>query len=114
MIYYLGKKAGPEGGGGGGEGGMKMPKGTYLATSNHQISTILFHSLFIFLSAPEESSMNCTDLNYSSLYAFVKFYSARAARRAKESISGTRLLGGQFLKVSSTGCNLVSSAGLLL
>lgn len=78
-----------------------MPKGAYAATSNHQISTILFHSLFnFFLSAPEESSVNCTDLNYSSLYAFVKFYSARAARRAQESISGKRLLGGQFLKVS--------------
>ena len=52
------------------------------------------------LSAPEESTVNCPDLNYSSLYAFVKFYSARAARKAKERISGKRLLGGQFLKVS--------------
>ncbi|KAL9962063.1 hypothetical protein ACROYT_G031131 [Oculina patagonica] len=51
------------------------------------------------LEAPEESSVNCMDLNYSSLYAFVKFYSARAARRAKEGVSGKRLLGGQFLKV---------------
>ena len=45
------------------------------------------------LSAPEESTVNCPDLNYSSLYAFVKFYSARAARKAKERISGKRLLG---------------------
>jgi len=34
------------------------------------------------------------------MYAFVKFYSARAAKKAKERISGKRLLGGQFLKVS--------------
>lgn len=62
-----------------------------------------FHFIFctfLTLPAPEESSVNCTDLNYSSLYAFVKFYSARAARRAKEGISGKRLLGGQFVKVS--------------
>ena len=44
--------------------------------------------------------MNCSDLNYSSLYAFVKFYSARAAKKAKERISGKRVLGVQFLKVS--------------
>ena len=44
--------------------------------------------------------MNCSELNYSSLYAFVKFYSARAAKKAKERINGRRLLGGQFLKVS--------------
>ena len=50
-------------------------------------------------SAPEESTVNCSDLNYSSLYAFVKFYSAREAKKAKERISGKRLLGGQFLKV---------------
>jgi len=49
--------------------------------------------------APEESTVNCSDLNYSSLYAFVKFYSARAAKKAKERISGKRLLGGQLLKV---------------
>ena len=44
--------------------------------------------------------MNCSDLNHSSLYAFVKFYSVRAAKKAKERISGKRLLGGQVLKVS--------------
>jgi len=49
--------------------------------------------------APEESTVNCSDLNYSSLYAFVKFYSARAAKKAKERISGKKLLGGQLLKV---------------
>ena len=56
--------------------------------------------LSFLLSAPEESTLNCSDLNYSSLYAFVKFHSARAAKKAKERISGKRLLGGQFLKVS--------------
>ncbi|XP_020628514.1 RAD52 motif-containing protein 1-like [Orbicella faveolata] len=50
--------------------------------------------------APEESTVNCSELNYSSLYAFVKFYSARAAKKAKERINGKRLLGGQILKVS--------------
>ena len=56
--------------------------------------------LSFLLSAPEESTLNCSDLNYSSLYAFVKFHSARAAKKAKKRISGKRLLGGQFLKVS--------------
>ena len=41
-------------------------------------------------------------INGSSLYSFVKYYSARAAARAKEQISGKRLLDGQFLKVSSS------------
>ena len=56
--------------------------------------------LSLLLSAPEESTLNSSDLNYSSLYAFVKFHSARAAKKAKERITGKRLLGGQFLKVS--------------
>ena len=44
--------------------------------------------------------MNGSNINYSSIYAFVKFYSPRAARKAKESIGGKHLLDGQFLKVS--------------
>ena len=36
----------------------------------------------------------------SSMYAFVKLYSRRAASRARGRISGRRLLAGQFLKVS--------------
>ncbi|CAH3141419.1 unnamed protein product, partial [Pocillopora meandrina] len=44
--------------------------------------------------ASEEINSNC-----ASSYAFVKFYSAREARRAKESTHGKWILGGQFLKV---------------
>lgn len=44
--------------------------------------------------ASEEINSNC-----GSSYAFVKFYSARAARRAKENIHGKWILGGLFLKV---------------
>ena len=43
--------------------------------------------------------MSSVNLNYSSMYAFVKFYLARMARQTKERISGRRLLAGQFLKV---------------
>ncbi|XP_027042436.1 RAD52 motif-containing protein 1-like [Pocillopora damicornis] len=44
--------------------------------------------------ASEEINSNC-----ASSYAFVKFYSAREARRAKESTHGKWILGGQFLKL---------------
>ena len=43
--------------------------------------------------------MSNVNFNCSSMYAFVKFYSRRAASRAKGRISGKRLLAGQFLKV---------------
>ncbi|XP_068735033.1 RAD52 motif-containing protein 1-like [Montipora capricornis] len=60
----------------------------------------VFHSLEN-LEAPisDETALNGSNLNQSSIYAFVKFYSAKAAKRAKESLSGKRLLDGQFLKV---------------
>ncbi|XP_022800798.1 RAD52 motif-containing protein 1-like isoform X2 [Stylophora pistillata] len=45
-------------------------------------------------NSEEEINSNC-----GSSYAFVKFYSARAARRAKENIHGKWILGGLFLKV---------------
>ena len=44
--------------------------------------------------------MNNVNFNCSSMYAFVKFYSRRAASQARGRISGRRLLAGQFLKVS--------------
>lgn len=55
---------------------------------------------FQHLPASEEAVVNGSNINYSSIYAFVKFYSPRAARKAKESIGGKHLLDGQFLKVS--------------
>ena len=51
-------------------------------------------------SASDETTVNNTNLNYSSTYAFVKFYSARAAKKAKENINARRFLDGQVLKVS--------------
>ena len=58
--------------------------------------------LYFLSSAPisEETTLNGNSINHSSIYAFVKFFSAKAAKRAKESISGKRLLDGQFLKAS--------------
>ncbi|XP_015765918.1 PREDICTED: RAD52 motif-containing protein 1-like isoform X3 [Acropora digitifera] len=52
-------------------------------------------------------------INHRSIYAFIKFFSAKAAKRAKESISGKRLLDGQFLKVQFAQRKKIAEAGQL-
>ncbi|KAM7428722.1 RAD52 motif-containing protein [Porites harrisoni] len=52
-----------------------------------------------YSEASEDSSVSNVNFNCSSMYAFVKFYSRRAASRAKGRISGRCLLAGQLLKV---------------
>ncbi|XP_074607396.1 RAD52 motif-containing protein 1-like [Acropora palmata] len=61
----------------------------------------------------EETALNGNSINHSSIYAFVKFFSAKAAKRAKESISGKRLLDGQFLKVQFAQRKKIAEAACL-
>ena len=60
----------------------------------YQFSILQCLQEILIILASEEINSNC-----ASSYAFVKFYSAREARRAKESTHGKWILGGQFLKV---------------